>query len=171
MQADPTRVIQVLSNLISNGLKYSPEGSPIEVQLHGGSGRDVRPRVRVLDHGRGIPADQLDRVFDKFHRVEDPLRMTTSGTGLGLFIARRLAGAMGGTLSVESTLGKGATFSFRAAAGPRGRGVTDSHQPSATVPFGLPGPRSRPTAAPAASARSPDAEPPSDTQGELSHSK
>ena len=85
-----------------------------------GRGRAHGRGVRVIDHGRGIPADQLDRVFDKFHRVEDPLRMTTSGTGLGLFIARRLAGAMGGTLTVESTLGKGATFCFELPLAPEG---------------------------------------------------
>ena len=76
--------------------------------------------VLVHDNGRGIPADQLERVFDKFHRVEDPLRMTTSGTGLGLFIARQLAVAMGGTLSVESTLGQGATFVFTLPLAPAG---------------------------------------------------
>jgi hypothetical protein len=68
--------------------------------------------VDVVDRGRGIPADQLDLVFEKFHRVEDPLRMTTGGTGLGLFIARQLTEAMGGTLSVRSSLGSGSTFSF-----------------------------------------------------------
>ena len=68
--------------------------------------------ISVTDEGRGIPADQLERVFDKFHRVEDPMRMTTAGTGLGLFIARQLAEAMRGSLSVSSTLGVGSTFTF-----------------------------------------------------------
>jgi signal transduction histidine kinase len=171
VQADPTRVIQVLSNLISNGLKYSPEGSPVDVECQVDDDA-MTAWVRVTDHGRGIPADQLERVFDKFHRVEDPLRMTTSGTGLGLFIARRLAGAMGGTLSVESTLGKGATFSFQLPLAPEGASlptVTTSRPP---VPFGLPGPRNRarqrPPVAPSSGSVPP--EPPSDTQGELSHS-
>ncbi|HEX4431836.1 MAG TPA: PAS domain-containing sensor histidine kinase [Frankiaceae bacterium] len=170
VQADPTRVIQVLSNLISNGLKYSPDGSPVDVECR--VNHDERTAsVRVSDHGRGIPADQLDRVFDKFHRVEDPLRMTTSGTGLGLFIARRLAGAMGGTLSVESTLGKGATFCFQLPLAPEGAALpTVTTRPD--VPFGLPGPRSRarqrpPHPAPPGTV---PPVPPSDTQGELSHS-
>jgi signal transduction histidine kinase len=164
VQADPTRVIQVLSNLVSNGLKYSPEGSPIEIECQVDD--DTRTaRVRVIDHGRGIPADQLDRVFDKFHRVEDPLRMTTSGTGLGLFIARRLTGAMGGTLAVESTLGKGAIFCFELPLAPEGATLpTAGARPES--PFGLPAPRTRPRPG----QRRPAGPPPGDTQGELSHS-
>jgi signal transduction histidine kinase len=106
---DPMRVIQVLTNLIGNALKYSPPGSPVEVSLVVDSGRAF---VDVADHGRGIPADQLERVFEKFHRVEDPMRMTTGGTGLGLYIARQLASAMGGTLECASTLGAGSVFRF-----------------------------------------------------------
>ncbi len=181
VSADPTRVIQVLSNLISNGLKYSPENSPIEVDCEVQPG-GAAALVRVHDQGRGIPTDQLDRVFDKFHRVEDPLRMTTSGTGLGLFIARQLAMAMDGTLRVESTLGQGATFTFRLPLA-----SADVLSPSVTArpdrPFGLPAPRSRPRrpagttggvqrgalpAPPEAPAPAP-ARPPDDTQDELSH--
>jgi signal transduction histidine kinase len=72
----------------------------------------TRVHVDVRDHGRGIPADQLAKVFDKFHRVEDPMTMSTSGTGLGLFIARRLARAMGGDVTVVSTLNSGSVFTL-----------------------------------------------------------
>ncbi len=106
---DPVRVVQVLTNLVGNALKYSAAGSPVHVRL---TVRAASAVVEVSDHGRGIPADQLERVFDKFHRVEDPLRMTTSGTGLGLYIARRLAEAMGGELDCSSTLGVGSVFRF-----------------------------------------------------------
>ena len=106
---DPVRVIQVLTNLIGNALKYSPPDSPVDVALVIDG---ATAYVDVTDHGRGIPADQLERVFEKFHRVEDPMRMTTGGTGLGLYIARQLASAMGGTLSCASTLGVGSTFRF-----------------------------------------------------------
>ncbi|MCW2606130.1 MAG: domain S-box protein, partial [Frankiales bacterium] len=106
---DPVRVIQVLTNLVGNALKYSTPGSPVDVAL---GVLDGVARVEVTDRGRGIPADQLERVFDKFHRVEDPMRMTTGGTGLGLYIARQLASAMGGTLACSSTLGVGSVFSF-----------------------------------------------------------
>ena len=106
---DPMRVIQVLTNLIGNALKYSPAESPVQVQLVVDG---ERAYVDVVDAGRGIPADQLERVFEKFHRVEDPMRMTTGGTGLGLYIARQLASAMGGTLECSSTLGTGSVFRF-----------------------------------------------------------
>lgn len=106
---DPVRVVQVVSNLVSNALKYSAADSPVTVRLTVDAGQ---AHISVTDEGRGIPADQLERVFDKFHRVEDPMRMTTAGTGLGLFIARQLAEAMGGSLSVTSTLGVGSTFTF-----------------------------------------------------------
>jgi signal transduction histidine kinase len=106
---DAMRVVQVLSNLVSNALKYSEAGSPVDVRL---TADDGTATVEVADRGRGIPADQLERVFDKFHRVEDPMRMTTSGTGLGLYIARELANAMGATLACRSTLGVGSVFSL-----------------------------------------------------------
>jgi len=105
------RTVQVITNLISNAMKYSPPESAIDVSVTVTA--DGMAAVVVRDEGRGIPADQLDCIFEKFHRVEDPLRMTTSGTGLGLFIARQLATAMGGDIAVESTLGTGATFTLR----------------------------------------------------------
>ena len=106
---DPMRVVQVLTNLVGNALKYSAPGSPVDVRL---TVDGDQAYVDVADEGRGIPADQLERVFEKFHRVEDPMRMTTGGTGLGLYIARQLATAMGGTLRCASTLGVGSVFRF-----------------------------------------------------------
>lgn len=104
---DSTRVVQVVSNLVANALKYSEADRPVDVSVDtvGRLGR-----VTVTDRGQGIPADQLDLVFDKFHRVEDPMVMSTSGTGLGLFIARQLARAMGGEIAAHSTLGVGSSF-------------------------------------------------------------
>jgi signal transduction histidine kinase len=102
VRCDPVRVIQVLSNLLGNALKYSAPGSPVDVRLSVG---EQWAQVDVTDVGRGIPADQLEQVFEKFHRVEDPMRMTTGGTGLGLYIARQLADAMKGRLTCSSTLG------------------------------------------------------------------
>jgi signal transduction histidine kinase len=109
VRCDPVRVIQVLTNLLGNALKYSAAGTPVDVQL---TVSDELAQVEVTDVGRGIPADQLEQVFEKFHRVEDPMRMTTGGTGLGLYIARQLAGAMDGRLTCASTLGVGSTFTF-----------------------------------------------------------
>ena len=104
---DPLRAVQVLGNLIGNALKYSAPGTPVDVRLVVDDGA---VRVEVEDRGRGIPADQLDKVFEKFHRVEDPMRMTTGGTGLGLYIAQELTRAMGGELTCRSVLGVGSTF-------------------------------------------------------------
>jgi PAS domain S-box-containing protein len=109
VDCDPMRVIQVLTNLVGNALKYSAPGTPVDVRLVVSGGTAT---VEVEDRGRGIPADQLERVFDKFHRVEDSMRMTTGGTGLGLYIARELATAMGAVLSCRSTLGVGSVFTF-----------------------------------------------------------
>jgi signal transduction histidine kinase len=133
---DPVRVIQVLSNLVSNALKYSGPGSPVVVRLRTVGARAV---VEVQDSGRGIPADQVDKVFDKFHRVEDPMLMTTGGTGLGLYIARELTGAMGGTLTCTSTLGVGSVFAMSlnvAVEGPA-RGPSPA---AAAAPSVVPGP-------------------------------
>jgi PAS domain S-box-containing protein len=104
---DPMRAVQVVGNLVSNALKYSPATAQVDIAV---TAYDGNARVTVTDRGRGIPADQLEAVFDKFHRVEDPLTMTTGGTGLGLYIARQLARAMGGDVVVRSVLGSGSTF-------------------------------------------------------------
>jgi signal transduction histidine kinase len=106
---DDGRALQVVANLVGNALKYSPEDAEVRVRLRLGGGH---AQVVVADHGRGIPADQLAKVFEKFHRVEDPMTMSTSGSGLGLFIARRLARAMGGDIVVSSTLNVGSVFTL-----------------------------------------------------------
>lgn len=106
---DSGRALQVITNLVGNGLKYSPDTAKVEVNVRVD---DVSVHVDVHDHGRGIPSDQLEKVFGKFHRVEDPMTMSTSGTGLGLFIARRLARAMDGDVSVTSVLNTGSVFTF-----------------------------------------------------------
>jgi PAS domain S-box-containing protein len=106
---DNGRTVQVVANLVGNALKYSPQTERVRVALHV---EPDRARLEVADHGRGIPADQLEKIFEKFHRVEDPMTMSTSGTGLGLFIARRLAQAMGGDIAVSSTLNVGSVFTL-----------------------------------------------------------
>jgi signal transduction histidine kinase len=106
---DDMRAVQCLANLIGNAEKYSADGTPIIVELidNPDTGFGL---VVVRDRGRGIPAAELERIFERFHRVEDPFTMTTGGSGLGLFIARELARAMGGDITVNSVPGEGSTF-------------------------------------------------------------
>ncbi len=123
VRCDGGRALQVITNLVGNALKYSPDPEPVTVLLQV---TGDHAELRVEDRGRGIPADELDKIFEKFHRVEDPMTMSTSGTGLGLFISRRLARAMGGDVAVSSTLNVGSAFTLtlrraeamEAAAGP-----------------------------------------------------
>ena len=106
--ADDQLAAQVLANLLSNAVTFSPEGSAIEIEA-------VRARERVVttvaDHGPGIPYADRDRVFEKFSRLgaQPP---DAQGVGLGLYIVRRSIEAMGGTVWVDETEGGGASFSF-----------------------------------------------------------
>jgi signal transduction histidine kinase len=109
VDADPLRVDQVLTNLVSNAIKYSPRDTPIEVRVAKENGQAT---ISVRDQGWGIaPADQ-ERVFDRFFRVENALTRRTGGTGLGLYLAKQLVQAMRGRLWVASRPGEGSTFSF-----------------------------------------------------------
>jgi PAS domain S-box-containing protein len=115
--ADAVRVEQVVNNLVSNADKYSPAGAPIEVRVT----RDTDTGmvvVSVADEGFGIPEDQREAVFERFHRLGHHMTREAQGTGLGLHIARRLVDAMGGRIWVESRLGGGSTFTFTLPAAP-----------------------------------------------------
>jgi PAS domain S-box-containing protein len=101
---------QIISNLVSNAIKYTPAEEPIEIRM---SEEDGGVTVSVVDHGPGIPATEIDRIFDRFHRLGNVLTRATGGTGLGLYIARQLASSVGGTLHVDSTIGEGSTFTLR----------------------------------------------------------
>lgn len=102
--AEFRRALQVLLNLVGNAIRYSPAGSNVGLRLESAGDR---ARVIVADEGPGLNADQQDRVFDKFERLG---RSGDGGSGLGLYISRRLARAMGGDLHVESSAGEGARF-------------------------------------------------------------
>lgn len=107
--ADRDRTEEVLFNLIDNAIKYSPEGAEIRIDANT-DGQSVI--VSVSDRGMGIPPDEVEKIFDKFHRVERNDSMETYGHGLGLYICRRLVEAQGGHIGVESVLGEGSTFHF-----------------------------------------------------------
>jgi signal transduction histidine kinase len=98
---------QILGNLVGNALKYG-DGSPVAVEVDESAADSVT--LRVSDRGPGIPESEFERVFERFHRLDH--QTVQAGTGLGLYISRQLATAMGGTLTVSSNGGKGASFSL-----------------------------------------------------------
>jgi len=109
VKGDPARLEQVLNNLVSNAIRYSPQGGRINIQ---GRSQPDSVIVTVSDEGIGIPATEQGRIFDPFYRVDDSPTRTTRGTGLGLFLARAIVEAHGGRIWVESEPGKGSSFSF-----------------------------------------------------------
>lgn len=109
VMADKARVNEVLFNLISNAITYSPKGGKIHVEIKQ-EGRDVVTTVE--DHGEGIPEEALGHLFSKFFRVAGELEEGSKGTGLGLYISKAMVEAHGGRIWVESKLGVGSKFSF-----------------------------------------------------------
>jgi signal transduction histidine kinase len=111
VNGDRDRVEQVLHNLYSNAVKYSPNGGEIKTHINYSSDCTAL-EVAISDQGVGIPQDKVDAIFDRFFRIHDPDIPETGGTGLGLYITRNLVHAMGGTIRVQSTHSKGSTFIF-----------------------------------------------------------
>lgn len=107
LEADRRALEQVLTNLVDNAVKYCPEGSTVTVRAaRDGDG----VRILVEDDGQGIDAAHLPRLFERFYRVEAGRSRDMGGTGLGLSIVKHLVEAMGGSVDVRSTVGKGTTF-------------------------------------------------------------
>jgi signal transduction histidine kinase len=107
--ADEQRAEQVLTNLLGNAVKYTPEGEPVTVTVSADAGVVV---TTVCDRGPGIAPAERDLVFERFTRLGHHLTRRVGGAGLGLFIARRLVEGMGGTISVDDAPGGGAAFTF-----------------------------------------------------------
>jgi len=109
VSGDSDRLIQVVSNLLSNAIKYSPDGGEVRV-----TSRRVGDSVEVSvqDHGVGIPAEAMNRVFGRYERFESNRTSKVTGTGLGLAISHQIVELHGGRISVESQAGKGSTFRF-----------------------------------------------------------
>jgi signal transduction histidine kinase len=97
----------VMQNLITNAMKYSPDGGEIAMELEQQNDKIL---VRVSDHGLGISAEEQARVFQKFFRAKNSRHMLTSGTGLGLYLSKRIMESLGGTLAFQSVEGQGTTF-------------------------------------------------------------
>lgn len=107
--ADSGRIKEIMVNLISNAIKYSPEGASVTVRLEL---KDKEVITHVADTGYGIPKDAQGKMFEKFYRVRTKDTMNIQGTGLGLFIVKQLVEKMNGKMWFESDEGKGTTFSF-----------------------------------------------------------
>ncbi len=112
--ADPDAVIQLLTNLLSNGIKFSPTGSHIHLKVTEVQGDPQGSEVHfsVQDQGRGIPSDKLEHIFEQFQQVDASDSRQKGGTGLGLAICRHIVGQHGGRIWAESELGRGSLFTF-----------------------------------------------------------
>ena len=106
---DPPRMEQVISNLLTNAIKYSPQGGSIVVTV-GTDGADHAVEIRVQDGGIGIPLHQQARIFGRFMRADNARAAGISGTGLGLYLCRALVEQHAGRLWFESGEGEGTTF-------------------------------------------------------------
>src|SRR4029453_17044850 len=109
VQADIDKVQQVLINLLSNAIKFTEPGGNVRLECRC---TDATANVRVVDTGVGIPASKLEAIFEPFVQVDQAFTREGQGTGLGLSISRDLARAMGGDITVESVLGRGAVFTL-----------------------------------------------------------
>jgi signal transduction histidine kinase len=128
INVEPDRIRQILVNLLTNAHEYSPEGASIGVAARA-VGAEVE--ITVTDNGPGIPADQLERIFERFTRGDAGLTQRVGGTGLGLAISKSLVELHGGSISAESAVGQGSTFRVRL---PVATGVTtDGGQDRATA--------------------------------------
>jgi PAS domain S-box-containing protein len=110
IRADRRRLDQVLWNLLSNAIRFTPEGGTVTLRSRTDADQVV---IDVIDTGLGIAPEMHDRIFEEFTQVDSGSRRAQDGTGLGLALTRSLLKLMGGTISVESELGKGSTFSAR----------------------------------------------------------
>jgi two-component system OmpR family sensor kinase len=151
---DEARLRQVIGNLTNNALSHTPDGSPVEVNVRTGqigwgasgpvviAGPDVPPDlvppppgavsqavpavvIEVIDHGPGLPPEQMQRVFERFYRADEARTRQTGGTGLGLAIVSALVTAHGGAVGVESQVGQGATFRVALPLAPEAQGPGD----------------------------------------------
>jgi len=110
VKGDQSKLRQVLLNLVSNAVKYSPRGGMIEISVVNHGAEEIL--LSVKDNGIGIPENQLERLFQKFSRVDSDEVSNIKGSGLGLWISREIIKAHGGKIWVESEAGVGSSFMF-----------------------------------------------------------
>lgn len=107
---DADRIVQVVVNLVSNAIKFSPAGSAIRIES---SAEPEEVEIRVIDQGRGIPKESLELIFERFRQVDSSDSRRQGGTGLGLAICKAIMQQHGGSITVKSELGHGSTFAIR----------------------------------------------------------
>ena len=107
LRADPEKLNQVLINLLDNAVKYTPEGGKIDIRA---SEDEAQVTLEIQDNGVGVPKEDIHRIFERFYRVDRTRSRELGGTGLGLSIVKHIMEAHGGTVSVESEIGKGSRF-------------------------------------------------------------
>jgi PAS domain S-box-containing protein len=112
VMVDESRIMQILTNLLNNALKFTFEGGTIIVKLGQDPKNSECVQVSVTDNGCGIPKDQIDNLFHRFYQIKNGDATPEKGVGLGLYLCRELVLMHGGSIWVKSTLGKGSTFSF-----------------------------------------------------------
>jgi two-component system phosphate regulon sensor histidine kinase PhoR len=108
VSADPHRLVQMLTNLVDNAIKFNREGGEVMIKHE----REARDRIQVEDTGEGIPAHHVDRLFERFYRVDRARSRELGGTGLGLAIVKHLIRAHGGEVTVDSRFGEGTRFTI-----------------------------------------------------------
>ncbi len=109
LQADRAKLRRVLTNLVSNAIKFTPKGGRVRIRAEA-EGDHIR--ISVIDTGVGIPPEDLARLFDKYEQARSRATRSEKGTGLGLYITRQLVELHGGRIEVQSEVGRGSTFSF-----------------------------------------------------------
>jgi signal transduction histidine kinase len=115
VEGEPARLAQLLDNLVSNAIKFTPEGGHVAVDA---AAHDGVVRIDVSDSGIGISADDRERLFERFFRSQSALERQIQGTGLGLYISKAIVEAHGGRIGVSSTEGEGTTFAVEIPSAP-----------------------------------------------------
>lgn len=111
MDFDKEKLLQILTNLLSNAIKFTPENGDIYLQIEKQQrGKHPQLEITVKDTGEGIPLDQQTKIFERFQQVDDSTTRRFGGTGIGLALTKELVHLLNGTITVQSDLGKGATF-------------------------------------------------------------
>ena len=112
VKTDMDKLEQIATNLLNNAVKYSPNGGRIVIVVSEVPGDPSLLRVSFSDEGLGIPPEEIPKLFQLYERTQGAGALRVTGTGLGLYLVKRLVEALGGEISVDSQVGRGSTFSF-----------------------------------------------------------